>query len=59
MKKTARDFDLDKYFKVRHRVIGATWHEDQAKWLVTIRKDEDPSSDFVDYCDFFLKYVSF
>jgi cation diffusion facilitator CzcD-associated flavoprotein CzcO len=57
MKKTARAFDLETYFKVRHRVVRAIWREAEAKWLITVRKDEDPTTDFVDYCDFFLKYV--
>jgi cation diffusion facilitator CzcD-associated flavoprotein CzcO len=51
----AKDNDLEKYFKVNHQILRATWEEETSKWYITIRVNNDPSTDFEDWCDFFVK----
>lgn len=50
-----RENDLEKYFHVNHRVIRAIWEEETSKWYLTLRSNDDPSTDFEDWCDFFIK----
>ncbi|GAA6022327.1 hypothetical protein JCM10207_003286 [Rhodosporidiobolus poonsookiae] len=47
-------FDLAKYFKCSHKVVGAEWCSETARWVVRIRPDGDESKDFYDVCDFFI-----
>jgi cation diffusion facilitator CzcD-associated flavoprotein CzcO len=53
MEKVADDFDLRKYFKLNHEIIGARWEEETAHWIITIRRNGDDSDVFEDWCDFF------
>lgn len=42
--------DLLKYMKFEHKVVGAYWNEERAKWDVHVEKM--PSGErFVDSCD--------
>ncbi|KAL8293255.1 hypothetical protein RQP46_000949 [Phenoliferia psychrophenolica] len=52
--KVVKDHDLAKYFKVSHRIIRGVWDEKTSKWYITIRANNDPSTDFEDSCDFFI-----
>ncbi|KAF9872441.1 4-hydroxyacetophenone monooxygenase [Colletotrichum karsti] len=40
-------YGLGKYVKLRHRVLGATWHEDKAQWEVAVEHD---GQTFTDWC---------
>lgn len=53
----AKKHDLNKFFKLNHRVIRAVWDEETSKWYITLRVNNDPTLDFEDSCDFFIKLV--
>jgi cation diffusion facilitator CzcD-associated flavoprotein CzcO len=44
----AVDHDLLKYMKFEHRVVGASWNEEESRWEVRIRKPD--GSEFTDTC---------
>jgi hypothetical protein len=41
-------YDLRKYIKLQHTVLGAVWHEDKAQWEVEV---EHNGETFTDWCD--------
>ncbi|KAJ3549988.1 hypothetical protein NM208_g224 [Fusarium decemcellulare] len=49
-KNVAEKYDLNKYIRLNHRVVGAIWNEDSQKWRVTIMKEgsEDVIEDEAD-----------
>lgn len=51
MKDVCDHFGLHKYIRLHHEILGATWHEDLSKWSVRVRKNSDPTTDFIDWCD--------
>lgn len=52
--KVVQDHDIAKYFKLNHRVIRAAWNEKTSQWYITIRINDDPTTDFEDSCDYFI-----
>lgn len=40
-------YGLRRYIKLRHRVLGAVWHEEEAQWEVTVEHD---GRRFTDWC---------
>jgi len=41
-------YNLRKYIKLKHTVLGAVWHEDKAQWEVQV---EHNGETFTDWCD--------
>ncbi|KKY27757.1 putative flavin-binding monooxygenase [Diplodia seriata] len=41
-KKVAADYGLLKYVRLSHRVVGATWCEEDQQWRVRVQRGEDP-----------------
>ncbi|KAJ5621653.1 hypothetical protein N7528_006436 [Penicillium herquei] len=53
-KTVALENNVQKFVKFNHKIVKAEWLDDEGKWKVTLMKDGDPSSTFVDYADFFI-----
>ncbi|KAJ5707658.1 hypothetical protein N7488_007459 [Penicillium malachiteum] len=53
-KSVALENNVQRFVKFSHKIVKAEWLDDEGKWKVTIMKDGDPSSTFVDYTDFFI-----
>lgn len=49
----AKKYDLGKYIKLQHRIVGAKWDDDRAKWDVEIH-DILNNRFFKDTCDIFI-----
>jgi cation diffusion facilitator CzcD-associated flavoprotein CzcO len=49
MKDTARKFDLEKHIKYRHKVLSATWNEQDGVWELRIRGPD--GEEFGDRCE--------
>ncbi|KAG6353376.1 hypothetical protein INS49_007456 [Diaporthe citri] len=62
-KDVAEKFDLNKYIRLNHRVVGAYWNEEDQMWHVKIQKGDDPDAITEDKANIFvnasgvLKYV--
>ncbi len=41
-------YNLRKYIKLEHKVLGAVWHEDKAQWAVKVQHGAET---FTDWCD--------
>ena len=54
MKMVAEKYGSYKYIKFEHRVVGALWHEDTAKWKLQIRKEENEDDLLEDEVDVFI-----
>ncbi|TIA64505.1 steroid monooxygenase [Aureobasidium pullulans] len=50
LKKVADDYDLRKYIRLNHRIVGATWNEDTRDWLVQV-EDLTTEHVFQDDCN--------
>lgn len=50
LKKVADDYDLRKYIRLNHRIVGATWNEDTRDWLVQV-EDLTTGHVFQDDCN--------
>ncbi len=53
-KHVAASNDLERFVKFKHQIVGAEWLESISKWRITIVRDNDPTTAFDDYADFFL-----
>ena len=64
MKMVAEKYGSYKYIKFEHRVAGALWHEDTAKWTLQVQRGDNQDDFLEDEVDVFinaggiLKYVS-
>jgi len=64
MKMVAEKYGSYKYIKFEHRVAGALWHEDTAKWKLQVQRGDNQDDFLEDEVDLFinaggiLKYVS-
>lgn len=64
-KNVVEKYDLNKYIRLEHKVVGAAWDETMQMWTVRIQKGDDPSTIFEDKAHVFvnasgvLKYVQF
>ena len=62
-KNVADKYDLNKYIRLEHKVVGAFWDETMQMWTIRIQKGDDPSTVFEDKAHVFvnasgvLKYV--
>lgn len=50
-KKLAEKYNLLKYVRLSHRVVGAFWQEDTQEWLVKIQRGDNPEDVFEDRCN--------
>lgn len=50
----AEKYGSYKYIKFEHRVVGALWHEDTAKWKLQIQKGENGEDLMEDEADVFI-----
>ena len=39
---TAREYDVDRHIRYRHRVVSASWNSDDARWTVVAEHDGEP-----------------
>lgn len=53
-KDVAEKYDLNKYIRLSHRVVGAYWNEQDQKWDVKIQKGDDPNAIIEDRADIFV-----
>lgn len=52
MKKTAAEYDVEKFIKYRHSIKAATWNDSKGKWDLKV---EDANGHvFDDVCDVFI-----
>lgn len=49
-KELAEKYDLMKYIKLKHKVVGAWWMEETQEWRVRIQRDDDEDDVFEDRC---------
>ncbi|KAH7319073.1 putative dimethylaniline monooxygenase [Rhexocercosporidium sp. MPI-PUGE-AT-0058] len=49
-KTVADEYNLRKYIKLSHRVVGATWSEESQEWHVKVQRGDDPEDVFDDTC---------
>ena len=54
MTMVAKKYGSDKYIKFEHRVVGALWHADTAKWKLQIRRGENEDDLLEDEVDVFI-----
>ncbi|EXJ56379.1 uncharacterized protein A1O5_12646 [Cladophialophora psammophila CBS 110553] len=54
----AQKFGLNRYIKLRHRVVGAVWEETRGVWLVDV-VDEATGTKFTDWCHFLVNGTGF
>ena len=45
------DQKLEEFVKLKHRVLGARWHEEKGQWEVEIERD---GQTFTDWCDILM-----
>ncbi|KAH7232766.1 steroid monooxygenase [Fusarium tricinctum] len=53
-KDIAEKYNLNKYIRLNHRVLGAFWDEDAQKWHVRIQRGDDPQDVFEDEAHIFV-----
>ncbi|KAK1981582.1 hypothetical protein LZ30DRAFT_760505 [Colletotrichum cereale] len=53
LKKVVGHYQLQKFIKLRHRVVGATWSQEKGKWAVAVQNLET-GKETVDEADFVL-----
>jgi len=59
----ADKYNSRKYIRFSHKVVGAHWHEDSAKWKLQIQKGDDEKNIVEEEFDLFinaggiLKYI--
>ncbi|KAK2002732.1 FAD/NAD(P)-binding domain-containing protein [Colletotrichum falcatum] len=53
LKKVVDHYELQKFIKFKHRVVGATWSQEKGKWAVGVQNLET-GKETVDEADFFL-----
>lgn len=50
----AEKYDLNKYIRLSHRVVGAYWKEEDQMWHVKIQKGDDPDAIIEDKANIFV-----
>lgn len=50
-KKLAEKYNLLKYVRLSHRIVGAWWQEEAQEWLVKIQRGDNPEDVFEDRCN--------
>jgi cation diffusion facilitator CzcD-associated flavoprotein CzcO len=50
-KKLAEKYNLLKYVRLSHRIVGAFWQEETQEWLVKIQRGDNPDDVFEDRCN--------
>ncbi|KAF7555614.1 hypothetical protein G7046_g6521 [Stylonectria norvegica] len=53
-KDVAEKYDLNKYIKLNHTVVGAVWNEEEQLWHVRIQKGDNPNDIFEETCNLFV-----
>ncbi|KAH6685981.1 steroid monooxygenase [Plectosphaerella plurivora] len=53
-KDVADKYDLNKYVRLEHTVVGAHWNEAEQLWHVHVQDGDDPNAIFVDKCNVFI-----
>ncbi|KAM0266699.1 hypothetical protein ACHAPA_006621 [Fusarium lateritium] len=53
-KDVAEKYDLNKYIRLNHKVVGAFWDEGAQKWHVRIQRGDNPQDVFEDEADIFV-----
>lgn len=53
-KKVALDNHVEELTNFNHKIVNAEWLDDEGKWKITVVKNNDPSTTFIDYADFFI-----
>lgn len=53
-KDVAEKYDLNKYIRLNHRVVGAYWKEEDQMWHVKIQKGDDPDAIIEDKANIFV-----
>lgn len=51
LKKLAEKYNLLKYVRLSHRIVGAWWQEETQEWLVKIQRGDNPEDVFEDRCN--------
>jgi len=54
MKTVADKYNSYKYILFNHKVVGAHWHEESAKWKLQIQKGDEEANIIEDEVDLFL-----
>ena len=49
----AQKYELYRFIKLSHKVIGAEWHEDEGTWKITV-EDLSTGTVFEDWCHFMI-----
>lgn len=53
-KKVAEDYDLLKYVKLNHTIVGAWWQEEEQQWRIRVQKGDNPEDTIEDHCNILL-----
>ena len=53
-KDVAEKYDLNKYVRLNHTVVGAWWEEEEQMWHVKIQRGDDPDDIFEDKANVFV-----
>ncbi|KAH6884928.1 steroid monooxygenase [Thelonectria olida] len=53
-KDVAEKYDLNKYIQLNHRVVAATWNEEEQMWHIKIQKGDDPNDIIHDKANIFV-----
>ncbi|KAK2596341.1 hypothetical protein N8I77_013237 [Diaporthe amygdali] len=53
-KDVAEKYDLNKYIRLSHKVVGAYWNEEDQMWHVKIQKGDDPNAFIEDKANIFV-----
>ncbi|KAL1863105.1 hypothetical protein Daus18300_008097 [Diaporthe australafricana] len=53
-KDVAEKYDLNKYIRLCHKVVGAYWNEEDQMWHVKIQKGDDPDAIIEDKANIFV-----
>lgn len=53
-KDVAEKYDLNKYVRLNHTVVGAHWNESEQLWHVLVQDGDDPNAIFLDKANVFI-----
>lgn len=53
-KDVAQKYDLNKYIRLSHTVVAATWNEDENMWYIKIQRGDDPNDIIEDKANVFV-----
>ena len=54
LKTVAEKYNSYKYIRFGHKVVGAHWHEESAKWRLQVQKGDEDANIMEDEVDVFL-----